>query len=197
MFMTHQKKIGKACKKNPKDTEQYLILPLLSIQRHFYTMPSMLDEVEKSGARAKCLRGFKKKGYQYIKKNYIKLHGVIFSNDLTDAEKLVELLAIPNIGIVKAGFILQLCIGRVGCLDTHNLSKYGVDPNEFKVGKPFKYETALKKAEKYVDLCLEIGGCEYLWNQWCDDMALRYPTKYKNGNHVSRVHDTYISSRAA
>jgi len=197
MFVTHQKKIGRSCRKDPLTTKWYCHLPVLSIQRHFHQMPFMLDEVHKSGARAKCLRGYKKKGYQYIEKNYVKLHSVIFSSDLTDAEKIVELLAIPNIGIVKAGFILQLCIGRVGCLDTHNLAKYGIDSAEFKVGKPFKYETALKKAEKYVDLCIKLGGCEFLWNQWCNDMALRYPTKYKNGNHVSRVHDTYVSAMAA
>ena len=137
MFITHQKKIGRLCRKDPLIVKRYCILTLLSIQRHFYHMPSMLDEVDKSGARAKCLRGFKKKGYQYIEKNYIKLHSVIFSKELTDAEKIVELLAIPNIGIVKAGFILQLCIGRVGCLDTHTLDKFGINPNEFNVDKPY------------------------------------------------------------
>ena len=82
-------------------------------------------------------------------------------------------------------------------MDTHNLDKFGINPNEFKVGKPFNYEPTLKKAEKYVALCLKLGGCKFLWDQWCNDMALRYPTKYKNGNHVSRVHDTYESARAA
>ena len=107
------------------------------------------------------------------------------------AEKLLVVASINGIGIVKAGFVLQLCLGKVGCLDVHNLRRFGLSPTAFKMGK-VKYDTALGKAKLYIKICEDLGGCEYLWDSWCNLLAEKYPNKYKDGQHVSRLHQEYI-----
>ena len=64
----------------------------------------------------------------------------------------------------------------------------------FKLGK-VKYDTALKKAKLYTTTLENIGGCEYLWDSWCIFMADKYPKRYNNAQHVSRLHVEYLLQR--
>ena len=48
------------------------------------------------------------------------------------------------------------------------------------------------KVEAYNQICHKLGT-EYLWNQWCQFIADKYPTKWVDGDHVSMVHYTYLT----
>ena len=191
MFTTHQKAIGRWGRKSPDNTSWIIAMVLLSIQQHWDQIGNQLIDLKENGLDSKYLFGSKRSGWDYVLAHKKEIHEAIYSRKLPMAEKLLAVASIPNIGLVKAGFVLQLCIGKVGCLDVHNLRRFGLSPQAFKT-YGLKYDTALGKAKLYVKVCEDLGGCEYLWNSWCDLLAEKYPNKYKNGQHVSRLHKDYV-----
>ena len=189
MYNRDQKVIGMISKYNPKGTKQICIFVADSVRNQFTGTEKRLKEIKKFGAKATALNNkVKNNGYKYIQNNYKHLHEVIHSKDLTMADKLVALTEIPNIGLVKAGFILQLCLGKVGCIDCHNQQMFGIDIKDITLQKPAKLATKLKVAQNYIKLCEDLGGTEYLWNNWCEFIADRHPTRFEDANHVSQVH---------
>ena len=114
--------------------------------------------------------------------------------DQSDYQTYVALTEIPNIGLVKAGFILQLCLGKVGCIDCHNALKFDVDLTKFKLNYTNRLATKIKKAQQYIELCEQAGGSRKLWNGWCKTIATKYPNHFDNANDVSRVHADAIVS---
>jgi hypothetical protein len=87
-----------------------------------------------------------------------------------------------------------MCIGEVGCIDCHNQQMFGIDIKDITLSKPAKLATKLKISQNYIKLCEELGGAEYLWNNWCEFIAERHPTKFRNAKHVSKVHvDAVVS----
>ena len=191
MFTTHQKSIGRWGRKSPDNTSWIIAMVLLSIQQHWDQIGNQLIDLKENGLDCKYLFASKRLGWDYVVANKKELHEAIYSRNLPMAEKLLAVASIPNIDLIKAGFVLQLCIGKVGCLDVHNLRRFGLKPQAFKT-YGLKYDTALGKAKLYVKVCEDLGGCEYLWNSWCDLLAEKYPNKYKNGQHVSRLHKDYV-----
>ena len=191
MFTTHQKAIGRWGRKSPDNTSWIIAMVLLSIQQHWDQIGNQLIDLKENGLDCKYLFGSKRSGWDYVVANKKELHEAIYSRNLPMAEKLMVLASIPNIDLIKAGFVLQLCIGKVGCLDVHNLRRFGLKKQAFKT-YGLKYDTALGKAKLYIKVCKDLGGCEYLWNSWCDLLAEKYPNKYKNGQHVSRLHKDYV-----
>tara|TARA_R100000900_G_scaffold128012_1_gene103680 strand:- start:329 stop:844 length:516 start_codon:yes stop_codon:yes gene_type:complete len=149
-----------------------------------------MNDVRKYGAKAKCLNStHKNAGYKYIRRHYKRLHKAIFSETMTDAEKMVTLFAIPNIGPRKAGFILQLCVGRVGCIDCHNENMFTVDPKTLRLNKSAPYDKQLAVAQLYIDTCDKIGTSEYLWDNWCKFIGLKWDHRFPNGAlEVSALH---------
>jgi hypothetical protein len=190
MFSTHQKQISKFAKQSPDNTARVALVVMLSIQQQWNQIGKQTLDVKANSVTSKYLFGSKRKGWEYILANKKNLHTTIFNKTIPLADKLLKVASIPGIGLVKAGFVLQLCIGKVGCLDVHNLKRFGLSASAFKLGK-VKYPTALGKAELYIKLCEDLGGCKYLWDSWCDLLAEKYPTKYKDGQQVSRLHVEY------
>jgi len=191
MFTTHQKAIGRWGRKSPDNTSWIIAMVLLSIQQQWDLVGNQLIDLKENGLDCKYLFKSKRAGWDYVLAHKKEIHEAIYSRKLPMAEKLMVLASIPNIDLIKAGFVLQLCIGKVGCLDVHNLRRFGLKPQAFKT-YGLKYDTALGKAKLYIKVCEDLGGCEYLWNSWCDLLADKYPNKYKNGQHVSRLHKDYV-----
>ena len=191
MFTTHQKAIGRWGRKSPDNTSWIIAMVLLSIQQQWDQVGNQLIDLKENGLDCKYLFGSKRSGWDYVLAHKKEIHEAIYSRKLPMAEKLLAVASIPNIDLIKAGFVLQLCIGKVGCLDVHNLRRFGLSASAFKMGK-VKYDTALGKAKLYIKVCEDLGGCEYLWNSWCDLLAEKYPNKYKTGQQVSRLHQDYV-----
>ena len=195
MYKRDQKVISMLSKNEPTFTREVMVFALTSIRNHTYKLPVYMNEIKKRGSKAKLFNNAsRKKGWLYIRQNYKTLHTTIHDTNLTVEEKLAVLTDIPNIGIVKAGFILQMCIGEVGCIDCHNANLYGVDLQKFKLSTTARLATKLRKAKEYTELCEKAGGSEKLWNNWCAFIAEQYPTKFNSKDDVSRLHvDTIVS----
>lgn len=95
----------------------------LTIQQPFYTMLDQIASVNKKGLKSPYVWGNKIKTFGWLK-DHPKLTSHMYESipSLTDQESLDILTEIPGIGPAKAGFVMQLVFGRVGCLDIHNFS---------------------------------------------------------------------------
>ena len=196
MFKQDQKTIELLCRSYPIVTMWTMIFVLVTIRTPFFLILRYMNDVRKYGAKAKCLNStHKNAGYKYIRRHYKRLHKAIFSETMTDAEKMVTLFSIPNICTRKAGFILQLCIGKVGCIDCHNEAMFNVDPKTFRLVKSSPYDKQLSVAQAYVDMCNKIGTSEYLWDNWCEFIGLKWDKRFPNGGlEVSALHVQAIVS---
>tara|TARA_R110002124_G_C8808357_1_gene502987 strand:- start:153 stop:764 length:612 start_codon:yes stop_codon:yes gene_type:complete len=178
MYNVDQKTISKLAREDVDFNTCTMIVALVSIRTPWKNIVKNIEAVKKFGAKAKPLNNkSKNKGYKYIRTHAKQLHETIFNNYMTIEEKLVALTDIPNIGYAKAGFILQLCLGKVGCIDCHNASKHGVDLLKLTTGKNASLALKLKKAKEYVEVCKAAGGSKKLWNDWCKD---RYESSLEN-----------------
>ena len=193
MFNLHQKAIQNACIDNPETIAQVMITTINSIRTHWYLVGGMNDDVNRLGLDSRYLNNaVKSKAFKYIHRNKKAIcqrfndyrQGKI---DLPDL--LLYIAECPNLGLPKAGFVIQFVLGEIGCLDSHNMARFGLNPSAFKFGANASYSLMRKKAELYIDTC---GGSENLWNTWCDYLASINPNKYNNGFHVSELHVDFI-----
>ena len=152
--------------------------------QRFYNVKLLLSRVHTDGLSAcTMLRGRQKAGI---------LHTHNAAEDLLPLppcpfQALRTLLEIPAIGIVKAGFILQMLGYQVGCLDMHNLRIAGLSRRAFD-GIPTSTEGLTHKLQTYLDTCHALGGAGYLWNQWCRVIAFTYPKHFASAYSVSAYH---------
>ncbi len=191
MFKYHQQKISDYAIQSPNNTANVAVTVVLSIQQAWKNIGIQSDDVQEYGIESKYLFGHKKGAYAHVRANKKHLYNAIFYDDISAAERLLNVAGTPGLGLCKAGFVLQLCIGEAGCLDVHNLKRFGLSASTFKLGK-VKYDTALRKAQLYLQTIDNLGGTEYLWDSWCEFMADKYPKHYQNANHVSRLHWKYL-----
>ena len=188
MFKQHQPIIEKYARQNPDNLEKVLVFVLTTIQKRLSTCVAQRKQINILGVNSVCLNGRKQRTYKEIVATKAYLYDKIFSDDISNAEKLLEITSIYGIGTVKAGFIMQLCLGEIGCLDVHNLKRFGLSPNVFKVSDKMPQATAIRKANFYIKTCEDLGGCEYLWDSWCQYLAEIYPNIYTDANDVSDLH---------
>ena len=189
MYKRDQYEIQRVCESDPKCTREAMSFVSRSIRNHFSRLSKITDEERSLGIQAPSLKQkIKRDAFEYIHANYKQLHKDIFDPDLSLAEKILSVSSIPGIGIVKAGFVLQLCIGKVGWLDTHNLRMFGFSDSAFKFSKTTTRNTALAKARLYIETCEKLGGSEFLWDNWCEFIAAKYPKHFTSADQVSQMH---------
>jgi hypothetical protein len=91
-----------------------------------------------------------------------------------DDEALInELIKIPGVAPVKAGFIAQLLWGRAGCIDTHNIDIYTKAFPEMEKDLDAKHWSKNEKGtKKYVKTLRDLEGkgikTKQLWDVWVD-----------------------------
>ena len=179
---------------SPKAMRYTALMAVLSIQQSWHTVPAAMDDVVAKGSRSRFLWGFKRNTYEYLDDPVTMDH--LYSATLTEQDpvKLLDLwTTVPGIGLAKAGFVVQLTRGMVGCVDGHNAEAYDVAPSALVFPKGRMTVSAQQnKLESYVRLCENIGGSEFMWQQWCELMAGRWPTEYRNAEAVSRQHVTIL-----
>lgn len=190
-FDRDQKLVSAWAKRDPENFAQVVTFVLLTIQQNIEGVPNALDDVRTLGAKSRHLWGMKREGYRYVNRHAPRI--LAECDDLAraglDAYLVLALTEIPGLGLVKAGFVAQLVWGRVGCLDTHNLERFDLDRNQFRLTKTLRSETALAKARLYVSTCEAQGGCRNLWNGWCQHIAAERPAVFPGGgDQVSRIH---------
>ena len=177
------------------------MLVSVSIQQNWLSCGDQLDDVRKNGIDSKFLWGVKSKTYKNLKSNKHKLYAQVkaiansYKSDNEKAYSLMKIfLTVDGLGIPKAGFLCQLTLGLVGCMDVHNIRMYKLDPKTFSLAKNPKtikgLESNRKKVEAYIELCHDYGT-EKLWNESCNNLATK-SKKWRDGNHVSEVHINYL-----
>lgn len=177
------------------------MLVSVSIQQNWLSCGEQLKDVRKNGSDSKYLWGVKSKTYKYLNSNKHKLYAqakAIANSNKDDSAKAYSLmkvfLRVDGLGLPKAGFMCQLTMGLVGCMDVHNIKEYKLDPNVFILNQNAKTIKGLaanrKKIESYIELCHNIST-ESLWDTWCNNLATK-STKWRDGNHVSEVHINYL-----
>lgn len=191
MFATDQKIISDFARKNADNTYKVLSFVQITIRQMFHNVPKMLAELEKTGD-CKRLTNRQKNAIKVYQEKKEQIFQIIFSGLSVD-KKLLFVANLPGFGLPKAGFVLQLLIGEVGCLDTHNLRRFNIKASRFVQTK--KFETNQKKANDYIDVCQKIGGgCEKLWDDWCELVSVKYPDTFHTAEVASRLHVQCILS---
>jgi len=202
MFLPHQSEIQQYASQNPDNTFKVLRFVQMTIQQNFAHMPVMIEEVNNTGS-CKRLTGRQRDAIQVYSERREEIFRTIFGG-LSLVDKLLYVASLPGFGIPKAGFVLQCCLGRVGCLDVHNLKRFDKNPKDFLLRnststKATSIDKALRRnrhiAQGYIDLCDVELGCGYLWDSWCLLIADKYPWFYADAEHVSRLHVDCIKNQ--
>ena len=194
MFSTHQKAIADFALSSNVGLERTFRLVFLSIRQPFHSMAKQMRDVDDNGLQSPYLFGWKRDGLAFVRANASTIRETLKAvpAGYGDAQALLEVATVPGLGLVKAGFVLQLVTGSAGCIDSHNLQRFGLNANAFKYGSNASDALKRKKALAYLDACWKAGGCESLWNGWCDYVAAQQPKHWHSGFDVSAMHESAI-----
>lgn len=191
MFDNHQPIISRWARAEPENMRDVIRFVLLTIR---YPLLLAAEDMAKGDTRG--LYGSKYEGWYWLEEHYHEVYNVLEAlhvgfPDPADSEAfMLEYLAcvVPGLGLVKAGFVLQLAYGVAGCLDSHNLKRFGLSPWPFAhVGRLKTQAARLKRCRKYLDTCKRFGGARELWDTWCQYVADR-DWRYTDAMDVSRYH---------
>jgi hypothetical protein len=215
MFAKHQPLISQFARQNPDNFAAVCRFVVVTIQNRLFNVVSdcetlaaaLSDDATAADLEAveSVTYGHKRQAVDTIQAEkaalYWQAEEIVFhaETERQAAKSLIALFAtIPGLGIVKSGFIAQLIYGCGGCLDTHNLIRFGINPNKvrstrYKNAKTLK--TKSKILDEYLDFCEQFGGCEELWNTWCEFVANREDeTGFRmNGNRAPYDNPEYSS----
>lgn len=195
MFKEHQRQISDRALETDQGTIELFAFVFCTIQQRFDRMEQQMQDVRANGLDAKSLFGSKRKGLEYVFDNVQHLRTILrrCKEGVTcPIETLSEIAEVPGLGLVKAGFVMQLATGHIGCLDTHNLNRFGLDAQAFKYSKTATSTLKKRKAKLYADMCQQCGGSEYLWDSWCELVAAKYPAIWNDAFHVSAYHNACL-----
>jgi len=173
MYDTHVPRIAKAMRASPEVFARAIMFAVLSARTQFPRIVKQMQELDNNGARARVLWGWKADSFDYVEQHKAELwENTYAAGSLRQA--LWELTRVPGLGIVKAGFVLQLAGFAIGCLDVRNIKRLGLQPRAYRSdGAKRKAGKAWGKAiDRYVHETH--GKARELWDAWCSDAANEY-----------------------
>ena len=189
---------------SPEKMQDGVMLVSLSIKTPFHTLDNQMRDYKLRGLDSKYVWGFKKDTLKYLLENRDELYHDLMQLWLTpkkelggtadskDAAMMMRLLQVPGLGMVKAGFVMQMMFGRVGCIDVHNQRRfYKIDGKQINLSSGVKKDaTKFKKLVGYVQLCKNNRSTEKLWDSWCEQLVWKSCNRgrFASGNDVSQFH---------
>ena len=190
MFKTDQKLIGDWARSDAGNMRDVYRFVLLTIRT------SLARAVEDARAdHAADMTGANQAAYAYADDHRQAIYDsamAIFDgyHDPEEGEaQLVSFFAgLPGLGLVKAGFFAQLAFGVGGCLDGHNLERFGISQWTFAHLKKRSPCGRIKFARRYCDMIRTVGGTAALWDGWCNYVAGRSRNDYTSAAAVSAAH---------
>ncbi len=194
MFADHQPRLSKLARSGSDGFERICTFALCTIRTPL--RQAVADYLlVRQGKPARSIFGSKHNGLAYLKQHAGELwERCEFAydglNDDDAADLLVSIVSeIPSIGPAKAGFIVQMAYGLSGCIDTHNLARFGLPPRTFR-GREAKYIRPRVRAVQrdYNVFCRKAGGSAAIWDGWCNYVAERDPVNYASAERVSELH---------
>lgn len=200
MFLNHQPSIEKFAKQNENNFFDVVQFVLLTIQQSLYSVPLQMREVKREGIKSSYLWGVKGQAWKWhsenkarIFDNFMLIDQVNPNPDFAASELMLYAASLPGLGLAKGGFLVQLAFGLAGCLDSHNVERYGlsrsqVSAHAFKNARTPK--TRHNKVNDYLALCAELGGTKGLWDSWCTYVYNKqgHQGHYESAHHVSALH---------
>jgi hypothetical protein len=167
---------------------------LSTIQTPLSRTKVQVADIKKWGIQAPHLWGSKRAGYRHLLDNRVSLYQKLVEAPVGRSEALLEVIKTPGLGLVKSAFLLQ-CLGyETACMDSHNIKRYGLDPNSLKVGKVTQ-KTLFKKVDGYVTLCDSINSSQGHWDDWCAYVANNRMNKsLPTADRVSAFHYEAIAA---
>jgi hypothetical protein len=175
------------------------LVALLSIQQQWRTVPRLFSRVQSEGRECPVLFGSKRRGYAYAVSHRASLWAACEryqgARDKRRALELllIELLAIPGLGIVKASFLAQMLVNDGACLDMHNLDRLGLARSAFATPKGLQAETLLAKIRTYNAAWRVHGNSALWWNSWCEYYAAINPDLFFRASEVSKAHTVALT----
>jgi hypothetical protein len=199
-FEAHQPIIGSWARENSDNFSDVYRFVLATIQQPIDQTPAIVRDFKDQGGDSAYAFGLKRVALDWLDDNA----GLLYDNAMYIAHiesnlagrfatpaLLSYFASLPGLGLVKGGFLAQLCFGEVGCIDTHNVDRFGLNPSRFAASR-FKNAktTKTRKAiiNEYLGLCDKCGGCALLWAEWCEYVADKYPQRYESPQAVSKLH---------
>ena len=173
-----------------------IMFVVLSIKTPFHTMSRQMQDYRKYGLSSKYVWGFKKQTLEYLLENRSDLYRRLMAASRVDVSKntrdrmMMEMLTqVLGLGLAKAGFVMQMMFGRVGCIDVHNSRRFRkVTPKDLSFSPTAKITTRLQKIDNYIDICKGHRSTSKLWDQWCDLIADKHCNHFSSGWDVSKYH---------
>lgn len=180
---------------SPKGLMDVIEFTLCTIQAGLSTVKQQREDIALDGYKSKFLWGKKAEGLEYAANRQEFLWGKLMhirqrgTEDVDAiADGIMLLMKVPNLGMVKASFVMQMLGFNVACIDSHNLTRLGLAASAVKVGDKLKTETKYKKVREYV-IMTQLEGSEYWWNTWCEYVAGNRANKLLDtGDVVSKYH---------
>lgn len=196
MYATEVPKIREGMVSDPETFARGIMFAVCSIRQSVERVPDMLRDIDRRGERSEALAmGMKLDAYLYLQDHATAVWRDVVAMETRDA--LVRLLAVPSLGIVKSAFVLQFLGHNIGCMDTRNLRREGLDYRAFRVdgnGKAGRPPVSSKRIDKY--FAIAGGRAEELWNRWCHEVAedhWRENSRNLTAQEVSDLHLEVIS----
>lgn len=192
MYQDHVSIINAGMRADPDTFARGVTFAFLSIRTQFVRVAEQMAQVDAVGSNARALWGHKRGAYDYLRKNKYLLYWDMVEEVKTSEEAIAALCRIPGLGIVKAAFVCQMMGHDIGCLDTRNIQRLGLNPREWRSdGEARKDTVAFKrKIARYVDTTQ--GRAEELWNDWCNDVSNVYKV---SAEEISRDHLIIVPTR--
>lgn len=201
MYAQHATAIQRYAQQSPECLEHVIQFVAFTIHTQFDVAAEQVRDMRNGEPDVRYANNVKATGYtiNWIEDNRESvwmtletLYNAAYPDEDT-ADLMLSYLAtnIPGLGLVKAGFALQLTYGMSGCLDTHNLNRFDLKvwagrSRNFKFLKTGK--ARYNRVRQYNQACDDCGGTAALWDTWCDYVAKRWPMRYANGFEVSALH---------
>jgi hypothetical protein len=188
---------------NPKNMIDGIMFVVLSVKTPFHTMYKQMEDYRAKGKESKYIWGWKKDTYDYLQENGEDLYNELMDlyqrkwgvgrgradNPVRDRQMMLVLTDVPGLGLAKAGFVMQMMFGRVGCIDVHNLRRLRtVSVKDIQFTKLATDKTKLQKIENYVGICKHNNSTEKLWDKWCNLIAGKHCNHFDSGWDVSMYH---------
>lgn len=194
MYENHQPELGRLARSGPEGLERIATFVLCTIRMPLRDAAADYRLV-RAGEHARSIFGAKHAGLAYVRQHAAELwERCEYAYELCDDDMAADLIVdalceIPGIGPAKAGFIAQMAYGLSGCIDTHNLTRFGIPERAFR-GREAKYSWPRVRAviRDYNIMIRKLGGTAALWNGWCAYLAERDPVNYATADLVSSLH---------
>lgn len=211
MFSTVNPRINEYMQRDHDSMRQGILFVVASIKTPFYMMAKQMQDIGVNGVNSKYLWGFKKDAYEYLSEHSSDLYDELMDHYQQkyqgqwsgyalkierDRRMMLILTDVPGLGLAKAGFVMQLMFGRVGCIDVHNLRRLtSVSAKDLVFNNHASDKIKYQKIDNYLNICKGYNNAERLWDKWCDQVAYNPCNRkhFTDGNDVSQFHYTSIA----